>query len=520
MNAAAAPPDYVAYYARTRGGKLACVDLERGVELSYAALDARATRVAAMLEALFAARGKAVRGQRVAVLARNSSDFVCIYFGCLRAGAVLQPLNWRLAPAELAALGEDGEPGLVLFDSAFSAGASALARACPEAMALELDGAGADGFEAALKRAPERPDLAYPADDEAAATLLYTSGTTGKAKGVILTEGNARANAVNYALAAHVDAHSVSLCDMPLFHIAALGAVMRAPLQHGGTVLISTRFDVEQTTRRIADAKLGVTHYFCVPQMAEQLRRAAGYDPAHFRGLVALQTGGAPHPEASVRAWLDDGVSLINGYGTTEGGTILGQPVGDLELLKRKAASSGVPSIFADLRLVGRDGRDVEAGEIGEIWVRGGAVSPGYWRNETATAAAFQDGWLKTGDAARRDADGFYILVDRWKDMFISGGENVYPAEVEAAIMELPGIAEAVVFGVPDARWGECGVAYFLCASGVQVTAEAVIAHCRARLASYKAPKQVHVASEFPRTASGKVQKAILRARWIEENKT
>ncbi len=510
-----APVDFVGYFARTRPDKLACRDMESGRSLTYAALHARVDCTAAAIERLLSGQGKIVEGARVATLARNGSDALCLYLACVRLGAIFQPLNWRLAPAELAIMGEDGEPALLVFDEEFAAGAAAIGKACG-AVLVALSG-GADGFECALQASEERRRPGAALSDDAPTTLLYTSGTTGRPKGVIVTEANARANAYSYGLAAQVGHESVFLCDMPMFHVVGLFAVARTVLQTGATLLMSPRFDAEETVRRVADPALEITHYFCVPQMAQQLRAARGYEAAAFARLTALQTGGAPHPAAAVRAWLDDGVMLIDGYGMSEAGTVLGMPPGDLNVLREKAGAAGLPAITAQLRLVDRDGRDVEDGETGEIWVRGPAVSPGYWRNPEATASAFQDGWLKSGDAARRDGDGFYTLVDRWKDMFISGGENVYPAEVEAAILEIAGVAEAAVFGAPDARWGEVGTALIVCAPGAAVQSEDVVAYCRTRLAGYKAPKHVRVVTDLPRTASGKVQKALLRAQWIEQ---
>jgi fatty-acyl-CoA synthase len=244
-------------------------------------------------------------------------------------------------------------------------------------------------------------------------------------------------------------------------------------------------------------------------------RRAPGFDPAHFARLTALQTGGAPHAEADVLAWINDGVRLTDGFGMSEAGTVLGMPPGDLNLLRRKAGAAGLPAIDIEIRLVGQGGDDVAAGETGEIWVRGPSVTPGYWRNEEATRAAFSDGWFKSGDAARRDEDGFITIVDRWKDMYVSGGENVYPAEVEAALSVCPGVREVAIVGVPDARWGEVGVA-FVVGAGAPVD---IVAFCRERLAAYKAPKHVTFVEALPRTASGKVKKAVLRAEWAARHK-
>jgi fatty-acyl-CoA synthase len=358
---------------------------------------------------------------------------------------------------------------------------------------------------------------AAPAEDDVS-VLLCTSGTTGKPKAVMVTEANAQATALNYSASAEVGPDSVLLCNMPLFHVVGLFALARTTLQMGATLLVSPRFEAAETVAHIADPNHGVTHYFCAPQMAQMLRAVPGFDPAHFRRLTALQTGGAPHPEDWVRAWLDEGVHMVDGFGMSEAGTVLGMPPGDLDLLKRKAGAAGLPAITIDIRLVDRDGRDVQNGEAGEIWLRGPSVTSGYWGDEAATRAAFQDGWFKSGDAARRDADGFYAIVDRWKDMYVSGGENVYPTEVEAALVSCPGLAEAAIVGVPDTRWGEAGVAFIVRTAGAILSAEHVIAHCKSALASYKAPKSVVFLDSLPRTASGKLQKNLLRQRWSENH--
>jgi fatty-acyl-CoA synthase len=330
----------------------------------------------------------------------------------------------------------------------------------------------------------------------------------------MVTERNARISGLNYALSVNLNARSVMLCDMPLFHVVGLLAATCATLQSGGTLLISPQFGAESTCARLTDPALGVTNYFCVPQMLRTLRSVPGFDHRSLQRLQALQTGGAPHPASAVREWLDDGVPVVDGYGMTEIGTALGMPPGDFALLRRKAGSIGVPAPFIEVKLVDRDGREVGADEVGEVWLRGPSMTPGYWRDDDATRAAFQDGWLRTADAGRRDADGFYTLVDRWKDMYISGGENVYPTEVEAVLLELAGVAEAAVIGVPDAKWGEVGAAFLVFASGERPPDEIITAHCRERLAGYKVPRHLREVSSLQRTASGKLQKGPLRANW------
>jgi fatty-acyl-CoA synthase len=204
-------------------------------------------------------------------------------------------------------------------------------------------------------------------------------------------------------------------------------------------------------------------------------------------------------------------VPVSNGYGSTEAGTVMHVPL-DRATMLAKVGSCGLPAPAVEVRLVAADGAEAAAGEVGEVWLRGGAITPGYWRQPEATAAAFQDGWFRTGDAARRDEDGFYTLIDRWKDMYISGGENVYPAEVEAALLEIEGVAEAAVVGVSHERWGEAGVAYLVRKPASPLEEAAVLSFCRVRLAGYKRPVMVRFVDSLPRNAAGKVRKQLLRA--------
>jgi fatty-acyl-CoA synthase len=306
----------------------------------------------------------------------------------------------------------------------------------------------------------------------------------------------------------------VFLCDMPLFHTAGLFAAARTPLSVGGTVLVSQKFDAPTTYRRLCDLKLGVTHYFCVTQMAMALRELPGFDGRRLARLTALITGGAPNPQSHIRQWWDDGVGMINAWGMSEIGSGTAQPLGTLERLRGNPSAIGLPHLTIEIRLVDSLGRDVQTGDAGEIWVRGWSVTPGYWERPDLNAQAFFEGWFRTGDVAIRDAAGVYTLVDRIKDMFISGGENVYPAEVEAVIADLPGVSEIAVFGVPHETWGETGAALVLIAPGSFLDIATVEAHCKARLAHFKVPRFFRLVETFPRTASGKIQKHVLRAQW------
>lgn len=489
--------DCIAAHARFRGRQPAMVDLGSGRRWNYATLDADVNQTAHWL---IAALGPA-SGTRVAVLSRNCAEMVILQLAAERAGAIFVPLNWRLAPSEIAALIADADPALVMLGAGFDVpGFSGPVHAI-DALATLV-----------ATHASTPPPIGARRSADAPATLLYTSGTSGRPKGVMLSQANIFWSAANFVHGNAVLADAVFLCDMPLFHTAGLLANTRSPLVAGGTVLISQGFDAEQSFARLTDPTLGVTHYFSVPQMAQMLWNLPGFDPERLRHLALWATGGAPNPPVQVARYAGAGVPMSDGFGMSETGSNYGMPVGDLDLVIAKAGSCGLPYMGIAARIVDDDGCDLADGETGELWLAGPSISSGYWNQPETSAAAFRDGWFRTGDAAMRDADGFTWLVDRRKDMFISGGENVYPAEVEAAIAELEGVAEAAVIGVPDATWGEVGRAYVVAVSGRTLDPAGVIAHCSGRLAKFKVPKSVEIVETLPRTASGKVQKHVLRA--------
>ncbi|HEY5711997.1 MAG TPA: AMP-binding protein [Allosphingosinicella sp.] len=493
-----AVPDYVRLHAAGPPGRLACVDLASGRRWTYAELD---RSIACCVSVLVERRIGA--GDRVAVLARNSAWQLILQQALTRLGAIFAPLNWRLAASELDALLDDCEPVLLVVDDASAPLADACAQPC-ERMTMA-------GLAAAIDCAEPAPP-GEPADADVPSILLFTSGTSGRAKGVIVTERNAFFTATNFSVLGRVDNKSVFLCDSPMFHVIGLLTSLRPPLMQGGTIYISAGFDPAATLARLGDPGLGITHYFCVPQMAQMLRSAPGFDPARLGNLRALFTGGAPNPPENIRLWLGEGVRMADGFGMTEAGTVLGMPV-DGDVIDVKAGSAGLPAPTLSLRIVGEDGAEVPAGEVGELQIRGPNVTPGYWRRPAETEAAFtQDGWFRTGDLGRRDSDGFVFLVDRRKDMFISGGENVYPAEVERVLAEHPAVLEAAVIGVASMEWGEVGSAFLVCRPGEAPPAEELEVHCRGRLARYKVPRSFRFVESLPRTASGKVMKQALRS--------
>ncbi|HEY0104986.1 MAG TPA: AMP-binding protein [Rhizomicrobium sp.] len=491
--------DFIAYHARTNGRRIACIDLAANRSVTFGEFDSRIAICTGWL------RGLLEPGARVAMLARNGLDSLVLHFACIRAGLVYQPLNWRLSGRELGILVGDAMPELLIYQTEFEDAAGDAMQACAVRHVVRI-APDDDRLAAALDTA--EPDAGADFGPDVPVTLLYTSGTTGKPKGVIVTRRNAWATAFNFSFANEVAPRDVLLCDMPLFHVAGLFGVARGALYAGAAVLISDRFVPSDALARMSDPRLAITHYFAVPQMAMTMLQDPSFATSDLSRLKALVIGGAPLPKSVVDRLLAGGVMPIEGYGLSEGGTVFATPL-DRDTVARKAGTSGVKAPMIEVRLVTSDGHEAAEGEVGEIWLKGPSMTPGYWNQKEATAKAFADGWFKTGDAARRDGDGFYQIVDRWKDMYITGGENVYPAEVESVLAEHPAIAEAAVIGVPDAKWGESGCAYVVLRE--HLIAADVIAHVRGRLARYKVPKHVAFVDTLPRTGSGKVKKDDLR---------
>jgi fatty-acyl-CoA synthase len=484
------PTDHVALQARLQPDRPAAVDLASGRSWTYAELDSAVARAVTVLR-----RRGVGEGDRLATLARNRVLLAVLHLACARLGAMFVPLNWRLSPAEIAALVEDSAPTLIVGDACLAAAG--------------LDGLHLDVLQTEIDAA--EPEAAGSPDRERPSLILYTSGTSGRPKGAMLSERNLDQTAINFGRLGKVTHESVFLVDSPMFHIIGLITSIRPVLMHGGTILVSDGFEPARTLKRLGDPALGVTHYFCVPQMAAMLRAQPTFDATALRRLTAIFTGGAPHPASDIRAWLAQGIPVVDGYGMSEAGTVFGMPA-DPALIDARAGSAGLPFPTVFTRIVDDQDRDCASGVPGELLLKGDNVFLGYWRRPEDTARAFtEDGWFRTGDIALADAEGYHWLVDRKKDMFISGGENVYPAEIEAALADHPAIIECAVVGLPDPQWGEVGHLVATCRVGTALELAGVLAHLERRLARYKLPKGLTLVAALPRTASGKIQKTVLR---------
>ena len=492
--------DGITHHAMRRPSSMAAVDLATGRRHTYQTFDNRISCLAASFQSHFDIKP----GDRIAVLAPNTTDTFEVQFACGRIGAIFVPLNWRLATPELRAILADCTPTMLIHDPDFAGRAQELARICDIPRVLQLG----PPFER-MASDGSLLDQPVPATLDSISTILYTSGTTGLPKGAIITHGMNFWNSVHSMGVAGVARSSVFLGLLPLFHTGGLNVFSYPVFQAGGTVMIMRNFDAGESLRLIGDPTAGVTHLFGVPANFQFMAQHPRFSETDMSRLIFAGVGGAPTPEAILHIWQRQGAMLQQGYGMTETSPLV--LMLDKEDAVRKVGSAGKPLLHTETRVVADDGSDAVPSSIGELWVKGPNITKGYWNQPEVTAAAFTDGWLHTGDAALIDDEGFYFIVDRWKDMYISGGENVYPAEVENVLYEHESIAEAAVIGISDARWGQVGRAVVVVKPDRALTEDEVVAHCAANLARYKLPYSVIFTDALPRNATGKVHKPTLR---------
>ncbi|MDQ0026646.1 long-chain acyl-CoA synthetase [Variovorax paradoxus] len=456
--------------------------------------------------AALARRGIA-RGDRVALLAPNSDQLVRAILACWWLGAVACPLNIRWSTSELAHALEDSEASLLLVDETLQALAP-IGETTPLRLgALEEEGAMLE------------PLADTRTGGDALAAILYTGGTTGRSKGVMLSHANFWTASMTRGAELNNAPDSVSLLVAPLFHVAGLGRLV-GQLIVGGSCVTMAQFRPASVIEAIAEHRIG--DIIVVPSMLQSLLDDPSFTPARARSLTRIAFGAAPMPpdllDRALAAWPH--AEFFQAYGLTEtaGAVCINMPANHRPEARTlgRLNSVGRAGLGAEIIVADESGRELPRGEVGEILARGPMVMQGYWRNPEATAAALRDGWLRTGDAGRMLDDGYLFIVDRLKDMIISGGENVYCAEVEAALRSHPQVKQAAVIGVPDARWGEAVHAAVVLAEGTDgavATADELRAWCRERLAGYKCPRSISFMRELPLSAAGKVLKNVLRER-------
>jgi fatty-acyl-CoA synthase len=475
-----------------------------GETLSYAALRARIDQVARALKAEYGIG----RGDRIAILSLNRPDYLVLLYACARLGAMLVPLNWRLAAAEQLFILSDASVKVLVLEQAFAEILPTLKQSLPDASIVGLDFVPPGGiiFDALLTHA--RGDGRHPDSDLSCPLLLvYTSGTTGRPKGAVLRQEALLWNGVMSQHMHGLTSEDHVLTVLPFFHVGGLNIQTTPALHHGATVTIHRRFAPDATLSAIAQERPTLT--VLVPAIIQAVTDHPGWASADLSSLRAVSTGSTIVPPYLIDRFIARGVPVLQVYGSTETCPIavytrLG---GDLS----RMGSTGLAGLCCEAVIIDDSGTELPPDTTGEIAVRGPNVFSQYWGHEEATREALHDGWYRTGDIGRRDADGYFWVHDRKKNLIISGGENIYPAEVERALLEHPDIVECAVIGRPDPKWDEVPVAYVIKRAGCSIEVEDLKAHVLTQLARFKVPRDIVFVDDLPRTALGKVQHFLLR---------
>jgi fatty-acyl-CoA synthase len=484
--------------------KEAVVDAER--RLNYNQLNRRVNRLTGALQA-----SGLQLGDRISILSYNCIEFVEVIMAAAKLGLILVPLNWRLTPTELAFNLNDSGAETLFFDADLAEladgvkGATALKRFI---VFGEKQISQAQAYESLLSEQSESEPETKPLPNlDTPHIIMYTAGTTGKPKGAILSQGASFWNVVNLNVALDFTSEDRDLLVLPMFHIGGIGLFTLPMIYDGGTVVIQRTFDPAKTLALLEEEK--ITLFFGVPAIFLALIQHPQFDAGAFKNVRLVMSGGAPLPVSLVKQYHEAGIVLQQGFGMSEAAPSIATLAKELAL--KKAGSIGRALMHLEARIVDDNMSAVPTGDVGELVLRGPNLLQGYWNRPRATEEAFTGGWFHTGDLARMDADGELYIVERKKDMFISGGENVYPAEVENTIFEMPQVAEAAVIGIENEKWGEVGRAVVALKEGQNLTVEEIVDYLKERLAKYKIPKSVVFVEQLPRNAAGKVLKTVLK---------
>ncbi len=488
--------DWAEKWALYQPDKIAFRQYETGDTLTFLRLHQLGNRLAHYLQDHFEIK----KGDRIAVLAENCLEYLVLLAAAQKSGLIIVPLNYRLAAAEIDYLLQDAQPKLVITEDKFDhlIQMASLTRWPLKAFRkfCESKTSAKDEYFPTVNLAPDDPLF-----------ILYTSGTTGFPKGALYTHKMLFWNSINTAMSLIVNSDSRTVNCMPPFHTGGWNVLMMPFFHHGGYTCLIKKFDPEAILQLLESEQ--VTIFMGVPTMLKMIAELPAFQKADFSKLYYIIVGGEPMPIPLIEQWHDKGVFIRQGYGMTEVGPNLTSLHQDDAV--RKKGSIGRPNYYVQTKIVDENGQPVPSGEAGELLLKGPMVTPGYWQNPEATAKAIRDGWFHSGDMAMRDEDNYFYIVDRIKNMFISGGENVYPAEVERALLTHPAISEAAVIGVADTKWGEVGKAFIVTTPNCSLTKEEVVQHCKSKLAGFKVPRHYVFVQQLPKNDTGKIDRKTLK---------
>ena len=470
--------------------RTALVDVHTNVSWTYTMLKDRILHWASLI------MNKGIKkGERIAVLAPNQPELFAILFACELRGVIYVPLNWRLSKFEIVSLLNDCSPSVLLYDDIYSS------------LIHEIDFKQIISIQSieTMSQINEVSNIEQQ-DQSNPWMMIYTGGTTGKPKGVVLSTYAVNSNAINTIISWGLTEEDTTINYMPLFHTGGLNALSIPILMAGGQVVIGNRFDAEEAMRATNYYKATISLF--VPTMYQSMINLPYFSQTPFSSMKVFLSGGAPCPETIYNKFHSKGLNFKEGYGLTEAGpnNFFIRP----EEAYRKVGSVGKPMLFNSVKIVNSNGNSCGVDEVGELYLKGPHVFSSYWNKPRESVVAFKDGWLKTGDLVKYDEDGDHYIVGRKKDIIISGGENVYPQEIEQCLTNFQEINEAAVVAKKDDKWGESIIAFVTAAEGYAFNREKVIAHCKKFLGGYKIPKEIIVLPEIPKTDIGKIDKNAL----------
>ncbi|MGY6561273.1 MAG: acyl-CoA synthetase [Luteibaculaceae bacterium] len=482
--------DWIAKWAKFSPAKVAVHDLESGELLHYAGLNRMAEKFALNLQQAY----KIQPGDKVAVLGNFSMEYIALFGAAQKLGFTLVPLNYRLTASEIEFQFNDSHSKILICDAVYQA----LAKQINPVLSWSL-----------LTAEPKSNLLQHPTiTDDTAIFILYTSGTTGKPKGALYTHKMLFWNSINTVLRLALTTDDITINCMPPYHTGGWNVLVTPLLHLGSTVYLQNKFDAETTLANLEKTKS--TLFMAVPTMVKMMSETAAFKEVDLSHLRYFIVGGEPLPIPVIEQWASKNVVIRQGYGLTE----VGPNVTSLHQSDsiRKKGSIGFPNFYIDYKIVDSAGRECSANQTGELYLKGPNVMPGYYNRPEANSKTFDGEWFKTGDLVRMDEEGFLYVAGRLKDMYISGGENVYPAEVEKVLQELEAISEAAVIGIAHDKWGETGLAFVSIAQGKHITEQEIIDYCKTKLAKFKIPQQIRIVNELPKNTSGKIDKLSLKS--------
>lgn len=492
--------DWLAKWAKYTPDRLFLREHQTQLEWSYSEFNQRSNTLANY----FVDELKISKGERIAVYSKNRAEYVLLLFACIKSGAILVPLNFRLTPRELDILIHDAEPKLFIYESEYKTEVEKLETlsGIPTKKTIEE----ITSF-LTLSTTNNFP-LSTIHDQEDPLMILYTAGTTGLSKGAIINHRMLQWNSINTALRLDLTSQDHTQSYAPFFHTGGWNVLFTPFVHHGASHTLLQKFDPELILDLMEKER--TTILFGVPTMLQMMSDSPKFKTADLSSVRYAIVGGAPMPIPLINTWHDKGIFIRQGYGLTEvGPNVFSLHQNDAI---RKIGSIGFPNFYFDVKIVDDSGNELGVNEVGELWLKSPAVTPGYWRNPEETAKSITDDWFHTGDMVRKDDDGYFYVVDRKKNMFISGGENVHPAEVERFLLTNPNIKEAAVIGVEDVKWGEVGSAFITVKGNEIFSEEDAASYCVGKLAKYKTPKYFTVVNEIPKNEAGKTDRKKLLA--------